>query len=646
MKILLSIMAMMVCCVCAQDMTEEKPDIVLGSNGKPLSAGQLKQKNLSEGYYPTLEAREKAVYEAAIAEPERITGWRPMHHWVLQLYFRQGKAKEANDILRKYMTEQLEVGRQRLERAMKNGTYEKHTEPGYNGFIMWSLMNVYINWEKQIEPDVKAMIQKMLTENKSHKGTTGNLSMIHTLVLYLAEKCWDPALFAKDARRGASGAQALPWLEKRIEYIAKNGSGEFASRPYMLYNIGTLLSLDNSFTDKKLAEKARMAYEMSLAHAAGTWLNGNWATPAGRSYPDQLDMRTAPMLWFYFGGVTPELNSERTAIFSMAEKFRPSPLIVNAATNRAKAYVHRSRFDGDKVYQTSYVNKTHALFCSASDPKNQIWGQCYPYGVMFDQTNVNHCSLLWMAAPLSDHKPCSSYTHGINTRVCQYTQNKGAWMFVAKNLDEPKNLPKDKVDEKGKVIEAVNPANKGRLPILAFIPGGHTALINEANTTGCIYLNYGSVLVALRLTEKFEYNPQGGVYCGARDKGASEFRVYGKHVAGVMDTALPGDYPSATPQAQLEAFKKDIEAKTKLTLKVEGEMVSAAYKDRFGETIEKIHDGEAKINGQVIDYKAWPLVDNPWVQQGFGGKNMTVTDGKTTRVYDLTNWTITEQKTP
>jgi hypothetical protein len=646
MKILLSIMAMMVCCVCAQDMTEEKPDIVLGSNGKPLSAGQLKQKNLSEGYYPTLEAREKAVYEASIAEPERITGWRPMHHWVLQLYFRQGKIKEANAILRKYMTEQLEVGRKRLENALKNGTYEKHTEPGYNGFIMWSLMNVYINWEKQVEPDVKAMIQKMLTENKSHKGTTGNLSMIHTLVLYLAEKCWDPALFAKDARRGASGAQAIPWLEKRIEYIAKNGSGEFASRPYMLYNIGTLLSLDNSFTDKKLAEKARMAYEMSLAHAAGTWLNGNWATPAGRSYPDQLDMRTAPMLWFYFGGVTPELNSERTAIFSMAEKFRPSPLIVNAATNRAKAYLHRSRFDGDKVYQTSYVNKTYALFCSASDPKNQVWGQCYPYGVMFDQTNVNHCSFLWMTAPLSDHKPCSSYTHGVNSRVCQYTQNKGAWLFVAKNLDDPKNLPKDKVDEKGKLIEAVYPANKGRLPILAFIPGGHTALINEANTTGCVYLNYGSVLVALRMTDKFEYNPQGGIYCGARDKGASEFRVYGKHLAGVMDTALPADYPGVTAQAQLEAFKRDIEAKTKLTLKVEGETISASYKDRFNETLEKIHDGEAKINGQVLDYKSWPLVDNPWVHQGFGGKNMTVTDGTTTCVYDLSNWTITEQKAP
>jgi hypothetical protein len=184
------------------------------------------------------------------------------------------------------------------------------------------------------------------------------------------------------------------------------------------------------------------------------------------------------------------------------------------------------------------------------------------------------------------------------------------------------------------------------LPILAFIPGGHTALINEANTTGCVYLNYGSVLVALRMTDKFEYNPQGGIYCGARDKGASEFRVYGKHLAGVMDTALPADYPGVTAQAQLEAFKRDIEAKTKLTLKVEGETISASYKDRFNETLEKIHDGEAKINGQVLDYKSWPLVDNPWVHQGFGGKNMTVTDGTTTCVYDLSNWTITEQKAP
>ena len=40
-----------------------------------------------------------------------------------------------------------------------------------------------------------------------------------------------------------------------------------------------------------------------------------------------------------------------------------------------------------------------------------------------------------------------------------------------------------------------------------------------------------------------------------------------------------------------------------------------------------------------------PLLENPWMRQEYGG-NLTVTDGKTTRVYDLTTWTITEETKP
>jgi len=34
------------------------------------------------------------------------------------------------------------------------------------------------------------------------------------------------------------------------------------------------------------------------------------------------------------------------------------------------------------------------------------------------------------------------------------------------------------------------------------------------------------------------------------------------------------------------------------------------------------------------------LLENPWMRQEFGG-NLTITDGRTNRVYDVTNWTIT-----
>lgn len=618
------------------------------------------QENLTAGSYPTLKEREKAVYEAAVADPERVMNeQRPMHYWIAQLYFRQGRKKEACDILRKTLKDMVENAKMRVEKAKANGSYDQHTQPGWNGFILWGLMNVYLNWEKEMDPELKELYRYVFTTNRAYKGTTSNLSMICTLNLYLAEHCWDPSLFAMEAGRGPSGAKAIKFLEKRVEYIAKFGSGEFASRPYMIYNLGTLLSLDNAFTEKSLSTKARMAYELSMAHAAGTWLHGNWATPAGRSYPDQLNQQisgSGSILWFYFGGTTPKLNSSTAAIFSLAEKFRPSSLIVNAATDRSKAYVHRSRFDGDKQYQTSFVNKSYALFSTAVAPGTGVWGQTYPYGVMFDQPDTSKSSLLWVTVPCSDHKPVPMSTHGINSAASQYLQHKGAWLMVAKDLKNPLFARKDITNEKGGII--CKAYREGPACALSYIPGGALALINDSKQSGHVFLSYESVLIAISSTEAFDYNPKGGVFSRMSHPDDSEFRIYGENVCVALETALPQDYPGTNPRERLEAFRKEILSKTKIGLVFQANkvadrpkrrtattgngLVMGTYTDRFGNTLEKTFDGEAKVNGKPIDYDSWPLVENPWMHQDRGG-NMILTDGKTERIYDVSNWTITER---
>ena len=652
---------------------------------RPLTEAQLRQQALSAASYATIGEREKAVFEAATLDFDGLLrSMSPMKCWVAQCYLRRGETEKGMELLRSYLTALHKSGDGRVANmlaAKKKGTYQPGKihpgstvdwgEPRYNGFGLWGLINAYVNWQQIMDGPMKEEYKTIFTGNRSYSGSTGNLSMICTLNLYLAEHCWDPALFATDGRFGARGAQAIPWLTKRVEYVAKNGSGEFASRPYMIYNLGTLLSLDNSFTDKELSRKAAMAYEMSLAHAAGTWLRGNWATPAGRSYPDKLTQRPAgssAMLWFYFGGMTPRLDSGSAAIFSMAEKFRPCPLIINAATDRSKSYVHRSRFDGEKVYQSSFVNKSYALLSTANAPGVGVWGQTYPYGAMFDQPDTSKGSHVWLTVPCVDDKPLTNFAHGVATRQGQFLQNRGAFLLVTKDLKNPKNALKDRVDEKtGKITNKTFLA--GQQYILSYIPAGALASINDSKELGRVFLNYGSVLVAITSSTKFDWNPRSGIYTGALHPDDSEFRIFGDNLSAAMETALPEEYPGTTPEEKLQAFRKEILAKTTISVnftpnppvappdpakKTRSAPVTASsgigvvvgrYTDRFGNVLEKTFDGEAKVNGKVIDYDSWPLVDNPWVHQERGG-DMTVTDGKTVRVYDLTNWTITERKAP
>ncbi|MEX1116438.1 MAG: hypothetical protein WEB53_14405, partial [Akkermansiaceae bacterium] len=401
----------------------------------------------------TIEQRETAVWEAALREPGRLKGDSPMHFWIARHLFEESRDDEAIRI--------VSTGVQRMRAFIEKREKAGSTNIGANGFLYWASLDCYVRWHQRFPQALLDDYRYVFTHAKNYKGTTSNLAIIHTLALLLADGIWGAENLPKDAKVGPRGEKAIRWLEERIERTAKRGSGEFASRPYMIYNVGTLLALDNGFVPPALRRKAAMAYEMSIAHAAGTWLRGHWAVPSGRSYPDQLTQQpsgSAALLWTYFGGVTPRLDARSSALFSAAENFRPHPIIVKAATERDQPYVCRSRWDGEKQFQTTFMNKTYAVFSTAVLPGTSVWGQTYPYGVMWDESDITKGSHLWITVPMSDGKPLGHATHGIAGRAVQFAQHRGSLVLVTDQLA----------------------GSMHKFPyVLGYIPGGWRAMTNE-----------------------------------------------------------------------------------------------------------------------------------------------------------------------
>ncbi len=571
----------------------------------------LAQQNAVQSF----DDRSQMVLHAALAEPAKINGGSPMHFWIAQQLFEQNRDDEAIRIVQSG----LKLARDFIERRER----EKHNNIGYNGFIYWSALNCYVHWKDRFPPSLLDDYEYVFTHAHNYKGTTGNLSMIHTLALLLADNIWGAENLPKDGNYGARGPQAIKWLNERAERTAKRGSGEFASRPYMIYNIGTLLTLNNPYVDPELRNRAVMAYEMSIAHLAGNWLRGHLAVPSGRSYPDQHTQQpngSAAMLWTYFGGVTPRLDAGSTAIFSAAEKFRPHPIIVKAATDRSQAYVCRSRWDGDKQFQTTFMNKTYAVFSTAVLPGSNVWGQTYPYGVMWDEPDLSKGSHLWITVPIDDEKRLGYHTHGINGRAVQFAQHRGSFVCVANQLTSPKN----------------------KYPwVLGYIPGGWQRMVNDSAISGQIFLHYGSVMIALTASQTFEWSPEAGVLCGSPRPSDSEFRIKGDQIAVGLQTSLPAEFGSDAPEQQLERFRQAVRTKSILEWRNKGADATATFTDHNGSVIEKTFDGETLINGKREEYANWPLLENPWMHQKVDG-NLTITEGNVRRVYDVQNWTITE----
>lgn len=66
---------------------------------------------------------------------------------------------------------------------------------------------------------------------------------------------------------------------------------------------------------------------------------------------------------------------------------------------------------------------------------------------------------------------------------------------------------------------------------------------------------------------------------------------------------------------------------------------SAIYRNRYGDTVACIFDGLDEVNGNLVDYQAWPTLESPWTNQKIPAGPLEITDGKTVRTYDFTKWT-------
>jgi hypothetical protein len=353
------------------------------------------------------------------------------------------------------------------------------------------------------------------------------------------------------------------------------------------------------------------------------------ATFSPRSYPDvetQQPWGIAALAWAYFGGVPPARLHDQWALRAATAAYRlPDPLMA-AGTDRSRAYVYRSHVNRWALYH--YVNRTYVLFSrSPKADTRQFMGQSYPCGVMWEEPDPSRGAHLWITNPAADdnagedaNKPTGIHTHGV-TKHEQQVQFRDALLAV---YDIPAGFR--------------NPY------VLGYVPGGFRASVNDSRASRRIFLHYGSAMVAVSSAHPFEWDPAAGIRAPASTPrpGDSEFRVREARTAVALETALPAEYPGATPQEQLDRFRLAVLDRSKIEFLGEGK-ATGRYVDRLGNSLECVFDGPDAINGQAVDYAAWPALENPWMSRSRGGP-LTVRGGGRVRTYDFAAWKVSESE--
>jgi hypothetical protein len=537
------------------------------------------------------------------------------------------------------------------------------------GFSMWPAMDCYLRWSAALPsvftPAINNYFETQLTTNGTNysSGVTANQQMMFATTRYLAGNVWGTTAFPGGSSFQASYGTGDPTGKTFVSNIIANiplyGFLEHDSLIYVQYTLGPIYTLEQFAPDPVLQNKAKMAFDWAVAEMSGYYFYDNWAIASTRTEPywtQNNPTETTMMTYLFFGGPTPVtyLASYPSALYSMSNFAGILPEVVMAATNRAQAYTHYSTamentgsnnvvYD-NAYFKTSYITPGYSLYSQAecgvatnSDGSFSITNYgtvslCDPHqmqrwGVIWnapkDQTKF------WITNPYNPVYSGSYPNEYIGTTIYEETAQLGGTLAAVYNI--PTNTTKADW-------------NHGGIPMTNYqvlegqIPTNYTAVIDNASTSGRLFLHYTNVLIALYISTNFTW---------AADTNETNYFLIPANIAGLaVETASPNEYTQSTPGLRLAAFASDVLTHGSVNTNfLIGPNPAMIYTDRHSNTVQITFGVGAKTNGQSVDYQQWPTISNPWMYQAQLG-NLFIFGTNRTIIYNYNTWAETTNNQP
>jgi hypothetical protein len=118
----------------------------------------------------------------------------------------------------------------------------------------------------------------------------------------------------------------------------------------------------------------------------------------------------------------------------------------------------------------------------------------------------------------------------------------------------------------------------------------------------------------------------------------------------VLETAPPSRYPVDGIEAQLNAFINEVLTKASIDKSgIDNGNPRLVYKSIHEYTLDITWDNGSgayqkghKVDGKVVDYPGYKMLESPWVTQAIGGKKVVAEIDGMKETLDFANWTVTD----
>ena len=432
--------------------------------------------------------------------------------------------------------------------------------------------------------------------------------------------------------KAATKARLLGYFDE----IVHHNANEYGAPTYLGIDLSAMKLLADFAQDPEVKQRATLTLDSMLLQIACAWNSGYYVTPASRAKywgstmtcPEAMD-DTAAIGWFYFGGLQPvdpaHMNPGGCFWFTVRNDYHPPEIFAAIANDRRTPCVDRGSV-GDNIRFTIYHAPGYSLASEwewIKDPASAHYKESRRNMFKWVSDRRDSTFVPLQENPqrpyrLSDHTP-NAFGYGENP-FAQSLQCEGTLIGIS---SVPANYPFWKM-------------------YAGFTKSG--AIIQRIQTNDWVFCHGGSVLFGFRyLQPAYWGKPRTKENC---DVLWSDSRTNG----WVLDTSPVAPFAGGGVDAELNRFAAAMLAKTRLDISaidvahprfsyvsLDGHRLDITYRGH-----KEAYTDQHKIDGQPVNYLAFPLFGNPWVFQSVGGNVLNIKHGGKTLTYDFGKWILNE----
>jgi hypothetical protein len=555
----------------------------------------------------------------------------------------------------------LQSGRN-VEAALARLAVLSEPTPTASMFWAYPMVTVMAAGGPNLDAASWARIQELWRTYWPNRGDTENHWAMSYASRYLAAQL-RPDAGPEEWFNGRSSAENLAeakdYLLHWMKVTTGHGQGEYDSPNYLQEYLIPMALLAGWAQDHDLRLRARMMLDYLIYDFAVESLEGNYGGAHSRVYPRQI---VAPGLtnstnhgWYLFG--FGEQRPSGGNLLLALSGYVPPPILERIARDREQSYVERelkrtrwrmrhagphSFVIGDKrthpVYKYSYVDRDFVLGSTQGGLLQPIQQQTWKLLWRTDLPAQTAANTFFAVQPYSSPLEGTMFFGEQWDVVTDLIARSKADYDSEDKL--PSGSPYEQVFQHNTALIALYdlPADNRFPHITAFFSRDLEGV--EEDASGWIFAQGGPVYIAYRPFAPGVWKPHdwtghlkggaGGWVAAGVDQWGAGHRCY------VSDQLANGYIVQVAPTRDFAGFAEFKAAIRALPLEISTEPVPAATFTALDGSVLRARYGDTPtINGEPVDYAAWPLFDSPFAYEERGSHRLEIRHGGERHLLDF-----------